>query len=364
MNTDGLPIAPALELPQDRPAPGMLGLAERGLLPDALLRWGVRRWCAQRLREELAGGLAAQSERFHARLAELRAGDVALHTDAANAQHYELPPAFFELCLGRRLKYSCAYYPRGGETLDQAEEAMLALYVERAELADGQEILELGCGWGSLTLWMAERYPRARIMAVSNSRFQREYIERQCRVRGLNNVSVITADVNRLALPASRFDRCVSIEMFEHMRNYQTLLRWIAAWLRPGGKLFVHIFAHRTLMYPFETKGRDNWMGRHFFTGGLMPAANTLLHFQRDLQVERHWAVDGTHYERTANDWLRNQDARREPVLAVLSAAHGARTALLWLNRWRMFWIACAETFGYADGREGFVAHYRWVRNG
>lgn len=349
------------ELPSERPASGLLGLAERGQLPDALLRQGIRRMCAQRLREERAGGLDQQAVRFAERIALLRQSPVAIHTDAANAQHYELPPAFFEQCLGPRLKYSGCYYPRGDETLEQAEQAMLALYDERAELADGQSILELGCGWGSLTLWMAERYPHATITAVSNSRPQREHIEAQCRLRGLSNVRVITCDVNRLTFDAAQFDRCVSIEMFEHMRNYATLLGNIASWLRPGGKLFVHIFAHATLMYPFETAGEDNWMGRHFFTGGLMPASDTLLWFQRDLQIEQRWHVDGTHYQRTANHWLANQDAQRDAVMDTLRGAYGEH-APLWFQRWRMFWMACAEMFGYARGQEWLVAHYRFVR--
>ncbi|MBS0367144.1 MAG: class I SAM-dependent methyltransferase [Proteobacteria bacterium] len=360
--TEPLLCAPAAELSHDRPAGGLLGLAERGLLPDSLVRWGVRRECALRLRQELAGGVTAQSLRRQRRLADLRADAVAVHTDAANAQHYELPPAFFAHCLGARLKYSCAYYPRGTETLDQAEEAMLALYGQRAELADGQEILELGAGWGALTLWMAERYPRARICAVSNSVAQRHYVEAQCAARGLQNVSVLTQDVNRLALPAARFDRCVSIEMFEHLRNYDTLFERIAAWLRPQGKLFVHIFAHRTLLYPFETHGQHNWLGRHFFTGGQMPAVDTLLWFQRHMRIEQQWTVDGTHYARTANHWLRNQDASTEQVLAILTQAYGAHAAALWRQRWRMFWMACAETFGYRNGQEWLVAHYRFVR--
>lgn len=352
----------AAELPAERPAPGLLGLAERGHLPDALLRQGIRRMCAQRLREEMAGGLDAQAARFARRIEMLRHSPVAIHTDAANAQHYELPPAFFQQCLGKRLKYSSCYYPRGDESLEQAEDAMLTLYGERAELADGQQILELGCGWGSLTLWMAERYPNARIVAVSNSRQQREHIEAQCRQRALFNVRVITQDVNTLELEAGKFDRCVSIEMFEHMRNYATLLGRIAGWLRPGGKVFVHIFAHKTVMYPFETAGGDNWMGRHFFTGGLMPASDTLLWFQHALQIEQRWHVDGTHYQRTANQWLANQDARRELVMATLGVAYGPKFAPLWFQRWRMFWMACAEMFGYADGQEWLVAHYRFVR--
>jgi cyclopropane-fatty-acyl-phospholipid synthase len=331
-------------------------------LPDVLLRRGIRHLCAKRLREELAGGLDAQEKRFTERIEMLRYSAVAILTDAANAQHYELPPAFFQHCLGKRLKYSCCYYPRGDESLEQAENAMLALYDRRAELADGQDILELGCGWGSLTLWMAERYPNARIVAVSNSHQQREYIEAQCGHLNFSNVRVITQDVNQLKLEVAQFDRCVSIEMFEHMRNYEVLLGRVAGWLRPGGKLFVHIFAHKTLMYPFDTAGRNNWMGRHFFTGGLMPASDTLLWFQRELHIEQRWHIDGTHYQRTANHWLDNQDAHRDRVMSALVDAYGSGVAPLWFQRWRMFWMACAELFGYADGQEWLVVHYRFAR--
>ena len=347
------------ELPRDRPAPGLLGLAERGWLPDALVRLGIRRACAQRLREGSDGGPEGQSQREAALLASLRASPLAVHTDAANAQHYELPPAFFRLCLGARLKYSACLYPRGDESLDAAEEAMLALTVERAALGDGQDILELGCGWGSLTLWMAERFPAATITAVSNSRPQREHIEARCRERGLANVRVLTCDVNHLALDAGAFDRVVSVEMFEHLRNYDALFARIAGWLRPGGALFAHVFCHRTLAYPFETQGAGNWLGRHFFTGGLMPAADTLLHFQRALPLEQRWLLDGRHYARTAEHWLRNQDAHREAVMAVLREAYGD-AAPLWFQRWRMFWMACAELFAFDGGRQWGVAHYRF----
>jgi cyclopropane-fatty-acyl-phospholipid synthase len=343
-------------------AGGLLGLAERGLLPDALVRLGIRRLCAQRLQAESAGGQVAQSQRYAALIDTLARSALALHVDAANRQHYEVPADFFRLCLGRNLKYSSGYYPLGDETLDQAEEAMLALYDERAELADGQRILELGCGWGSLTLWMAARYPAARITAVSNSASQRDHILARCAERGLGNVEVLTRDVNHLQLDPGRFDRCVSVEMFEHVRNYRHLLRRIAGWLVPGGKLFVHIFAHRSLMYPFETDGDDDWMGRHFFTGGLMPAADTLLHFQQDLQLEQRWLLDGGHYQRTANHWLANQDAQRDAVMAVLRQAYGAAAAALWFQRWRMFWMACAELFGYDGGQQWLVAHYRFER--
>lgn len=350
------------ELPSARPAPGALGLAERGWLPDWAIRLGIRSMCARRLRQERLGAPQSVTLRARELMAAFRHSPLAISTQAANEQHYELPPEFFSLVLGRRLKYSCGYYPRGTETLDQAEEAMLGLYESRAELEDGQAILELGCGWGSLTLWMAERYPNARITAVSNSASQKLFISAACAARGLRNVQVITRDVNRLELAREQYDRCVSIEMFEHLRNHELLLQRIACWLKPGGKLFAHLFVNRDLLYPFETAGRDNWLGRHFFTGGVMPAAHTLLWFQRDLQLESLWSVQGTHYERTANHWLRNQDTHREDILGILRGVYGAELASLWLQRWRMFWMACAELFGYDRGREWFVSHYRFVR--
>ena len=346
-----------------QPAPtGLIGLCERGVVPDWLTRLGIRRMCALRLRKERADDAAAAWARFKHCLDGLRNSPLAIHTDAANAQHYELPPRFFELCLGKRLKYSSCYFLNGDESLDQAEDAMLALYLERAHLADGQDILELGCGWGSLTLWMAQHFPQSRITAVSNSRPQREFIEARCKGLGLSNVRVITQDVNRLELASGQFDRVVSIEMFEHMRNYDTLLNRIGSWLRPDGKLFVHIFCHRELMYPFETEGDDNWLGRYFFTGGLMPSADTLLWFQRDLRIERQWRLSGTHYEKTANAWLANQDTHRHEVLEVLEQAYGAADARLWHQRWRMFWMACAELFGYRDGNEWLVGHYLFAK--
>lgn len=338
--------------------PGLIGWAERGWLPDAVLRRGIRRLCTQRLHAESAGGQDAQSLSFQRRISELSNSPLALHVDAANRQHYEVPAAFFQACLGRRLKYSSCYYRTGRETLDQAEDAMLELYGQRAALANGQHILELGCGWGSLTLWMAERYPSVRITAVSNSHSQRQHILAQCRARGLDNVEVLTRDVNQLELPAAHFDRCVSVEMFEHVRNYERLLGRIARWLKRDGALFLHIFAHRTLMYPFETQGDDNWMGRHFFTGGLMPAADTLLHFQRDLLLHERWLLDGTHYQRTANHWLANQDAARDRIMPILQSTYGESTAAVWWQRWRMFWMACAELFGYDNGQQWLVAHY------
>ena len=334
-------------------------LIEKDVLPDSVIRWGIRRLLKQRLSDERPESAAARFAKVDAFAAELRTLPVAIETKAANEQHYEVPAAFYKLCLGPRLKYSSCYYESGGETIGEAEETMLARTCARAELADGLEILELGCGWGSLTLWMAEKYPNARITGVSNSASQRAHIEGECAQRGFKNVRIITCDMNVFAAEASRFDRVVSVEMFEHMRNYATLLGRIGGWLRVDGKLFVHIFCHRTLLYPFETEGEDNWMGRHFFTGGMMPSADLLLFFQDHLHLQERWLLDGTHYQRTANHWLARHDAHRDAVMAVLREAYGDAAAL-WNQRWRMFWMACAELFGYEEGRQWLVAHYRF----
>ncbi len=337
----------------------LIHLAERGYLPDALIRHGIRRLCQQRLNDEGVQDCGKADLRFNQLIAELKQSPIAIETAAANAQHYELPTEFFQLCLGKRLKYSSAYYPNGDESLDQAEEHMLRLYSERARLRDGQSILELGCGWGSLTLWMAEQYPNARITAVSNSATQRRHIEAQCAARGFNHVTVITCDVNVLDFEADQFDRCISIEMFEHMRNYQTLLASISHWLKSEGELFVHIFVHRYLMYPFEVEGDDNWMGKYFFTGGLMPSADTLLHFADHLSLQQRWLVPGRHYAQTSNHWLENQDANRDRICQILTQAYGADEAGIWAQRWRLFWMSCAELFAYNEGNEWLVAHYR-----
>lgn len=341
----------------------LIDLCENGFIPDALTRHGIRTMCRQRLKDENAGDIEKADMRFRSMLDELRQSPIAIETAAANEQHYEVPTRFFQLCLGKRLKYSSCFYKTGSESLDEAEIAMLSLYSERAELKDGQHILELGCGWGSLTLWMAENYPNARITAVSNSATQRQHIESACRERGWQHVKVITCDVNTLELDADQFDRVVSVEMFEHMRNYQTLLNRISTWMRQDAKMFVHIFCHRYVMYPFETEGEDNWMGKYFFTGGIMPSADTLLHFQQDLSIEQRWLLSGEHYEKTSNHWLANQDANRDEIMGIMKATYGEADANRWFNRWRMFWLACAELFGLEDGNEWLVAHYRFIKH-
>lgn len=330
-------------------------LAESGILPDSMIRIGIRRMLARRLEEELAA--LGERARWRAGLAE---GPVTIHADAANAQHYELPTAFFERVLGPRLKYSSCLWPEGRSDLAAAEEAMLALTAERAAIDDGQRILELGCGWGSLCLYSAERFPRARITALSNSRSQRAFIEARARAKGLDNLEVVTGDIADFDT-AERFDRIVSVEMFEHVRNHRELFRRIGRWLLPGGRLFVHVFAHRNFAYPFEDEGPATWMARYFFTGGLMPSLCLLPEAAEGiLELEERWTVSGTHYQKTLEAWLAKQDAAREELLPIMAATYGAKDARLWFQRWRIFFMACAELFGYHGGSEWLVAHYRW----
>lgn len=338
-----------------------VALAERGLVPDPLIRFGIRRLLAARLREERRRLPANEEERLAAWRRATAEAPLAPLPEAANRQHYELPPEFFRLVLGPRLKYSSCYFPPGTEDLAAAEEAMLALAGERAGLADGQRVLDLGCGWGSMSLWIAERFPRSTVLAVSNSGPQGEFLRAEAARRGLGNVRHRVADINRLELD-ERFDRIVSVEMFEHLRNYAALFARLERWLAPGGKLFVHVFCHRELAYPFEDAGASDWMARHFFTGGIMPSADLLPAFRGGLRLEAQWLLAGGHYQKTCEAWLANLDRERERALAILTDAYGAADAPLWLERWRLFFLACAELFGYRGGDEWGVAHYRFGR--
>ncbi|NCO18605.1 MAG: class I SAM-dependent methyltransferase [Gammaproteobacteria bacterium] len=339
----------------------MIELAERGQVPDALIRIGIRRLLRKRLAEQHAADPEAAAQSFARQIEQLRRSEIALETDAANAQHYEVPAAFYRQVLGRHLKYSSAEWGGKVRNLDEAEARMLRITCERAGLADGQQVLELGCGWGSLSLWMARNYPSSRIISVSNSASQREYILGEADRLGLANLEVLTCDVNQLELQR-QFDRVVSVEMFEHVRNYHELMRRISGWLVPRGRLFVHIFCHRYLMYPFEIDGNDDWMGRHFFTGGLMPSADTLLWFQDDLKIRCRWLVDGRHYGRTARAWLERIDRNRSAARDAL--APGTSAPDRQLQRWRMFFMACEELFAFAGGREWMVGHFLFEKPG
>ncbi|MBA3700191.1 MAG: class I SAM-dependent methyltransferase [Planctomycetes bacterium] len=335
-------------------------LAERGLVPDALLRLVMRRLLRARLREELVDDLEVSQRRLMLFIERMRRSPIAVDTAAANAQHYEVPAAFHRLCMGRHMKYSSCLFTTGSETLDEAEAAMLALTCERAELTDGQEILEIGCGWGSLSLWMAQRYPRSRIRAVSNSNSQREYIMDQARERGLSNLTVETADISTYQPPGS-YDRVVSVECFEHLRNHADLFRRIAGWLKIDGKLFCHIFTHRTVAYTFDDRGDDDWMARHFFTGGMMPSDSLFTYYQDDLTLDEHWRVSGQHYARTARWWLCNLDAHHDQAVTLFAKDMLPAEAKRMVQRWRMFFMACEELWAFNRGNEWLVSHYRFT---
>jgi cyclopropane-fatty-acyl-phospholipid synthase len=337
--------------------PSAMRWVETGLVPDAIIRAGIRRLLVKRLAEINADDAAASSANLNRLVQEMCESEIAPLPELANEQHYEVPAEFFTQVLGKHRKYSACYWQDGTVNLDQAETDALAITCERAGLENGMDVLELGCGWGSLSLWMAERYPDSKITSVSNSAGQRRYIEQQAMQRGLENLQLITCDMNEFTAPGT-YHRVVSVEMFEHMRNYRELFKRLNSWLKPGGHFFMHIFCHRNCAYVFEDNGPYDWMSRFFFSGGIMPSADLPLRFQDDLSIRRRWVWDGRHYEKTSNAWLRNMDARKAEILPILAKTYGEANASRWFMRWRMFFMACAELFAYADGQEWFVGHY------
>jgi cyclopropane-fatty-acyl-phospholipid synthase len=335
--------------------------AEMGLIPDWMIRAGIRRLNRQRLKDISANDPGESARNLAAFICEMRTAEIAPVPELANEQHYEVPAEFFGLVMGCHRKYSSCFWSDLTETLDDAEEEALRVTCRHAGIENGMKVLELGCGWGSLSLWIARRYPGCEVVSVSNSRSQRDYIMSQAKAHGLNNIRVLTCDMNDFSSD-DRFDRIVSVEMFEHMRNYPELYRRISNWLKPGGKFFKHIFCHRSCVYEFADNGPSDWMSRHFFSGGIMPSDDLPLHFQQHLQLEKQWRWDGTHYEKTANAWLANMDARKGEIMLVLKATYGSDDAGKWFMRWRIFFMACAELFGHKNGREWYVSHYLFER--
>jgi cyclopropane-fatty-acyl-phospholipid synthase len=334
-----------------------LKLAENGMLPDSLVRAGIRKLLTSRLDEIFANDCETGVAKLSQFIQKMNQSDIAPVPELANAQHYEVPADFFSFCLGQHRKYSSCFWMPETKTLEEAEILALNQTCEHADLADGQSILELGCGWGSLSLWMAEKYPNSTITGVSNSNSQREYILNTAKSRGLTNLNIITCDMNVFEASA-KYDRVVSVEMFEHMRNWQKLYAKVGSWLKPHGKFFKHIFVHRNSPYLFEVNGDEDWMSQFFFSGGMMPSDDLPLHFQNDLILLERWRWNGIHYAKTANAWLANMDANSDVITPILARTYGADHVEMWRNRWRIFYMACAELFGYENGQVWWVTHY------
>ena len=329
----------------------------RDILPDSIIRFGIRKLLKERLRSEKKSSVEEQQKSFMNLIAQLTESPIAVNTPEANEQHYEVPTEFFKKVLGENLKYSCGYWNSESTTLNESEEAMLKLTCERAGVSNNEEILELGCGWGSLTLYMASKFPDSKIIAVSNSRTQKEFIVNEAAKRGLKNITIITSDINAFQID-KKFDRIVSVEMFEHVRNYSALFQKIENLLKPGGELFVHIFTHNKYAYLFEVKDDSDWMAKYFFTGGIMPSDHLLFYFTDNFQVKDHWIVNGTHYEKTANAWLANMDANKDSILKLFSLTYGESNKIKWWVYWRVFFMSCAELWGFKNGEEWFLSHY------
>ena len=335
---------------------------ENNFIPDSMIRMRIRNLLSERLKQETKATQELQQEHFMFIINELKNSPIAIETKAANEQHYELPTQFFQYVMGKNMKYSSCYWKSDTITLDEAEDNALEITCSHADLRNGMKILELGCGWGSLTMYMAKKYPLSQITGVSNSASQKIYIDQCCRERGLNNVQIITIDMNVFETE-NTFDRVVSVEMFEHMRNYQKLLAKIDRFLTPEGKLFVHIFTHKEFTYYFDVVDENDWMSKYFFTGGIMPSDDLLLYFNDHFKIKEHWHWDGIHYEKTSNAWLKNMDAHKKEILPILQEVYGKNQTTKWWVYWRIFFMACAELWGYKNGKEWFVSHYLFEKS-
>jgi cyclopropane-fatty-acyl-phospholipid synthase len=341
----------------------------KGKVPDLLLRYGVKRLVKKRVKKQNNLSIEARFEYLNQFIKELKKQPIAVQTDSANEQHYELPPEFFEKILGRNLKYSCCYWSDDlsykkfkkqnnlQQRLDQAEDEMLKLTAERAEIGNGQNILELGCGWGSLSFYLARKFPDSRIISMSNSRDQIDFINKLAAANKVVNIRAVKADINNFNTEA-KFDRIISVEMFEHMRNYQQLMQKISSFLVDEGKLFIHIFSHEFYPFIYQNKKNSDWMSRYYFSGGTMPSQDLLYYFSGDLSLEKQWALSGSHYQKTLEAWLENMDQKQEEIYPILKSTYGEQDAEKWWNYWRLFFISSAEFFGYNDGNDWFISHY------
>jgi len=335
----------------------LINLAEKGLLPDFIVRYGIRTLLTKRLKSLIHTDQHINKNNKDLFVKAMDEAPIALVPELANEQHYEIPSDFYRLCLGRNKKYSSCFWDKTTHNLDQAEDLALQITCEHAELADGMNILELGCGWGSLSLWMAEKFPNASITSVSNSSSQKDYIMHEANSRNIKNLQVITCDMNDFQTQEI-FDRVVSVEMIEHMRNHRKLFNLIASWLKPGGLFFMHIFVHKSQPYLFEVQDDDDWMSQYFFSGGMMPSEDLPLMVQDNLMIKDQWQWSGQNYEKTANAWLENIDRNHDQAMKVLEEIYGKDSAVKWMNRWRIFFMACAELWGYSNGEEWLVSHY------
>ncbi len=332
-------------------------LLEKNNIPDFLIRQNIRKLLAQRLKDEDAGNVEANQEKIMQLIVELKSSPIAINTAYANEQHYEVPTQFYQYCLGKHLKYSSGYWKEGVNDIDISERDMLEITCQRAELAEGQQVLELGCGWGSLSLYMSAKFPKSTFTVVSNSSTQKLHIDEQASQRGIKNLTVVTADMNTFSIE-KKFDRVVSVEMFEHMRNYEKLLAKVSSFLNENGKLFVHIFTHKGLAYKFEVVDDSDWMSKYFFTGGIMPSDHLLLYFDTHFNIEQHWRVSGMHYSKTSEAWLQNMDKHKTEIMPLFEQTYGKEGALKWWVYWRIFYMSCAELWGYNGGEEWIVSHY------